>query len=119
MDCDAFFELSIEQRNFGPFYSLLSRLRWSESTQEDIDMINKRVTYPRGPVKEDEFENALLFVGANREAVMHNEAALVAACGSTNVHRGPREAVRSCTHVKLSGKARGGITTTEHANNIS
>lgn len=50
MDCDAFFELSIGQQNFGLFYSFLSRLRLGKSAQEDINMINQRVTYSQGRV---------------------------------------------------------------------
>lgn len=82
-------------------------------------MTNQRDTYPQGPVEENGFEDALVVVGTNREAVMQNEANLIASCASTNVHSRPKENARMWTHVKLCRKAKGGIIKSELANNIS
>lgn len=94
LEHDQFFELSMEPRNFGPFYAILSRLRDGESTQDDIDLLNKRVLKPQGQVSKEAFKEALLVVGTTREAVMHNEAMLLAACQAANSTTDKKRSVR-------------------------
>lgn len=50
LEHDEHIELSIGQRNFGPFYENLSRLRVGKSTQDDVGLINSRVLHPQGQV---------------------------------------------------------------------
>jgi len=73
LDCDKFFEQTIGQRKFGPFYDILSRLRVGATTQEDITTLNTRVVDPHGPVAAKSFEDAVIVVETNREATSCNE----------------------------------------------
>lgn len=118
-DCDAFFELSFGQRNFGAFYNMLSRLRVGSSTKEEIDLLNRRVLHPPGQVMQTEFDEALLVVGTNRGAVMYNEANLLAACQSPSTDAANNLTVRVWTHVKLSKKTKERLTTNEQSKRIS
>lgn len=119
MDCDAFLEFSIGQRNFGAFYDVLSRLRVGNCTQEDIDLLNSRALRPQGQVLQKEFIDALLVVGTNREAVMQNEAKLLAACQASNNDDAGTQTVRVWTHVNLSRNLRERLTKKDQAQHIS
>lgn len=119
MECDAFYELSIGQRKFGAFYKVLSRIRVGKSTQQDVDLLNRRALHPQGHAFERQFDDALLVVGTNREAVMHNEAKLLAACQSSSSIAAEKPTVRVWTHVKLNKKLKASLTRTEQAQHIA
>lgn len=106
LEHDQFFELSIGQRNFGPFYDILSRLRVGQSRQDDDDLLNNRVLQPREQVSQDAFKEALLVVGTSREAVNHNETILLAARQAAKNTAAEKRTVRVWTHVKLRRKQR-------------
>jgi len=108
LDCDKFYELKIGQRNFGPFYDTLSRLRVGATTQEDVTTLNTRVVDPYGPVAAKSFEDAVVVVGTNREAISCNEQNLQSACAAPSVDGQMKRTVRVWSHVRLSKRSRNG-----------
>jgi len=85
LDCDKFFELTIGQRKFGPFYDVPSRLRVGATTQEDINPLNTRVLDPYGPAVGKSIQDAAVVVGTNREAKSCNEQKLQSTCAAPSV----------------------------------
>ena len=119
LDCDKCFELTIGQRNFGPFYDILSRVRVGATTQEDITTLNTRVADPYGPVAAKSFEDAVVVVGTNREAISCNEQKLQSACAAPSADGQMKQTVRVWSHVRLSKRSRNGRSKQEQARIIS
>lgn len=80
IECDAYFELSVGQRNHGPFYDALSEIQVGEPSAEGLRYLNSRHDPALKLNPDCRWTDSTVIVGMNKEVQAYNDAAFKRDC---------------------------------------